>query len=131
MSAISRCAQQLVHVDEAGKCHIQEEAAAYLGQLEGKLSVIGIAGLYRTGKSFLLNRLLGSQSGFTVGSSVNPCTKGLWIWGEAVQLAPDHHCMLIDTEGLGSTKDSQLRHAGLIIVRFVIFVLHLQCHGSH
>lgn len=104
MSANSRCAQQLVHVDEAGRCHIQEEAAAYLGQFEGKLSVIGIAGLYRTGKSFLLNRLLGSQSGFAVGSSVNPCTKGLWIWGEAVQLAPDHHCILIDTEGLGSTQ---------------------------
>jgi len=102
--AVSRCAHQLVHVDEAGRCHIQEEAAAYLGQIEGKLSVIGIAGLYRTGKSYLLNRLLGSQSGFAVGSSVNPCTKGLWIWGEAVQLAPDHHCILIDTEGLGSTQ---------------------------
>lgn len=40
------------------------------------------AGKYRTGKSFLLNCLLGRQSGFVVGPTVEPCTKGIWIWGE-------------------------------------------------
>ena len=59
-----------------------------------------------TGKSFLLNRLLGLQDGFEIGPSVNPCTKGLWIWGQPVQLAPDYHCILIDTEGLGSSQRS-------------------------
>jgi hypothetical protein len=31
---------------------------------------------FRTGKSFLLNRLLGRQDGFAIGSTINPCTKG-------------------------------------------------------
>ena len=89
-----------------GKCHLQENAVAILNQIPGRLAVVGIAGLYRTGKSFLLNRLLGLQDGFEIGPSVNPCTKGLWIWGQPVQLAADYHCILIDTEGLGSTQRS-------------------------
>lgn len=91
---------------EDGKCHLQENAVAILNQIPGRLAVVGIAGLYRTGKSFLLNRLLGLQDGFEIGPSVNPCTKGLWIWGQPVQLAADYHCILIDTEGLGSTQRS-------------------------
>lgn len=95
---------QLIRIDDDGKCHLQENAVSILSQIQGRLAVIGIAGLYRTGKSFLLNRLLGLQEGFEIGPSVNPCTKGLWIWGQPVQLAPDYHCILIDTEGLGSTQ---------------------------
>jgi len=97
---------QLIQIDEDGKCHLQENAVAILNQIPGRLAVVGIAGLYRTGKSFLLNRLLGLQDGFEIGPSVNPCTKGLWIWGQPVQLAADYHCILIDTEGLGSTQRS-------------------------
>jgi len=38
--------------------------------------VISVAGLYRTGKSYLLNKmLLNTQNGFGVGPTINPCTK--------------------------------------------------------
>jgi len=41
--------------------------------------------MYRTGKSFLLNRvLLNRQDGFGIGPTVNPWTKGLWIWKAAL-----------------------------------------------
>ena len=44
-----------------------------------KVGVIAVAGKYRTGKSFLLNRILlnknGEKSGFGVGPTINPCTK--------------------------------------------------------
>jgi len=48
--------------------------------------VITVAGLYRTGKSYLLNRmLLNKQSGFGVGPTINACTKGLWVWGTPIK----------------------------------------------
>ena len=45
---------------------------------EGPLGVVAVAGLYRTGKSYLLNRMLLNRSnGFGVGPTINPCTKVL------------------------------------------------------
>ena len=44
-----------------------------------KIGVIAVAGKYRTGKSFLMNRILlnkkGEKTGFGVGPTINPCTK--------------------------------------------------------
>jgi Guanylate-binding protein, N-terminal domain len=39
--------------------------------------------MYRTGKSYLLNRVIlnvQKGEGFGVGPTINPCTKGLWMW---------------------------------------------------
>jgi len=44
--------------------------------VQGSIGVISVAGLYRTGKSYLLNRmLLNRSSGFGIGPTVNACTK--------------------------------------------------------
>jgi hypothetical protein len=43
-----------------------------------RIGIIAVAGKYRTGKSFLLNRILldkKEESGFGVGPTINPCTK--------------------------------------------------------
>ncbi|CAE7407017.1 GBP1 [Symbiodinium pilosum] len=117
---------QLIQIDDDGKCHLQENAAAILSQIPGRLAIVGIAGLYRTGKSFLLNRLLGLQAGFEIGPTINPCTKGLWIWGQPVQLAPDYFCILIDTEGLGSTQrtascDMQILSLCILLSSYFIY----------
>ena len=47
-----------------------------------ELGVVSIVGKYRTGKSFFVNRVLLNQkkAGFQVGPTINPCTKGLWLW---------------------------------------------------
>lgn len=63
--------------------------------------------MYRTGKSYLLNRmLLNRENGFSVGPTVNPCTKGLWIWSKPIYGVDDHGkrlpLLLIDTEGFGA-----------------------------
>lgn len=49
-----------------------------------KVSVVAIAGPYRTGKSFLANRLLNQSKGFEIGSTTQACTKGIWIWNKPV-----------------------------------------------
>jgi hypothetical protein len=46
-------------------------------QVEAPVSIISVAGMYRTGKSFLLNHILiGENHGFEVGPTVEACTKG-------------------------------------------------------
>ena len=66
-----------------------------------------MAGLYRTGKSYLLNRVLMNRaSGFGVGPTVNPCTKGLWVWSKPLQgYTPSGEpikILVVDSEGLGA-----------------------------
>ena len=66
--------------------------------------MVAVCGRARQGKSFVLNRLLGRSSGFTVAPTTRPCTKGLWMWSQPVEhVAPDgRRCslVLLDTEGI-------------------------------
>ena len=73
-----------------------------LAGIDKNIAVISVAGPYRTGKSFLLNRFAGKQLGFELGATTNPCTDGLWIWGEPIPLDDETSVILIDTEGLNS-----------------------------
>ena len=97
----------LVTVDPSGKYILQDEAIDFLRSLQGPIGVISVAGLYRTGKSYLLNRMLLNRSnGFGVGSTINACTKGLWVWGTPLkgQSADGEpiNIIIIDTEGIGA-----------------------------
>ena len=69
-----------------------------------RLAVICVAGPYRSGKSFLLNRLLGRSDGFEIGGTVQSCTRGIWMWGRPVKISEDLHAIFLDTEGLGSCE---------------------------
>ena len=107
-----------ITVDEAtGRFTVAPEATALLRSLgAARVSVVAIAGTYRTGKSFLLNQLAGGAT-FSVGSSVRACTKGLWLHGGARALdggggdgaagAPRDATLFLDTEGFGSTARSE------------------------
>lgn len=122
-------ALQLVRIDDDGRCHAQKDALDVLRNLPKgkKIGVIGVAGLYRTGKSFLLNRLMGLQQGFEIGSTVNACTKGIWMWGQPVEIGSDFMAILIDTEGLGSaqrTTNSDMKIFSLCVLLSSLFVLN-------
>jgi hypothetical protein len=57
---------------------VSEEAKELLRNVKDRVGIIAVAGKYRTGKSFLLNRILldkKDNSGFGVGPTINPCTK--------------------------------------------------------
>jgi len=43
---------------ESSSFEINSEALDFIKSLEGPLGVVAVAGLYRTGKSYLLNRML-------------------------------------------------------------------------
>ena len=91
-----------------------EQGEEVIKSLKGEFGVIAVAGMYRTGKSYLLNRmLLNRQKGFSVGPTVNPCTKGLWIWSKPIYGNGENGkrlpMLLIDTEGFGA-RDEDSNH---------------------
>ena len=60
---------------------VSEEAATLLKTYKEKIGIIVVAGKYRTGKSFLLNKILLNQQenkGFGVGPTINPYTKVIY-----------------------------------------------------
>jgi len=58
---------------------VTEEAKELLANVKERIGIIAVAGKYRTGKSFLLNRIILGKAegdkGFGVGPTINPCTK--------------------------------------------------------
>ena len=113
---------------ENGKFIIPEQASKLLSQKTNEnIGIISLVGKYRTGKSFLLNRVILNRqqsSGFDVGPTFKPCTKGIWIWSEPLIITNNHSpkpfpCFLIDTEGLGA-YDEEVNHDSKI---FLIAIL--------
>ena len=95
-------------------------------QLDGTVSVCSVAGVYRTGKSYILNQLASRQSGFGIGSTVQACTKGIWMWGAPLQTGgastPDaaKYMLLLDTEGLQSICQSEGHDAKIFCLAILL-----------
>jgi len=87
---------------------VQAEGLAALEAIQGPVAPVIVIGPYRSGKSFLLNQLLGvgCTDGFGVGHTRDTQTKGVWVWGEpmASQSQPGTSLVFLDTEGLESTR---------------------------
>ena len=50
--------------------------------------------------------LLGRSGGFGVGPTINPCTKGLWVWSRPIKGTTIEqqsiNVLIIDSEGIGA-----------------------------
>ena len=114
--------------DITKKFLINEEAIKILSKEENKqIGILSLVGKYRTGKSFLLNRVLiekKSSKGFEVAPTIKPCTKGIWLWASPLIINNNYSntpfpAYLIDTEGLGA-YDEEINHDSKI---FLIAIL--------
>ena len=95
---------------------INEEAIQFLNSIKGPVSVVTIAGEYRSGKSYLAGTLIGHNGAFKMGDSYKGVTKGFWIYDKAIQIPNSTgeiiNVIFIDSEGLADTtnkKDKDLK----------------------
>ncbi|TRY66318.1 hypothetical protein DNTS_024315 [Danionella cerebrum] len=100
----------LIEDDQSGKLCVRKEARDILDAINEPVVVVSVVGLYRTGKSYLMNRLAGQQSGFALGSTIESKTKGIWMWCVPHPCKTGHTLVLLDTEGLGDVKKGDEKH---------------------
>ncbi|XP_043924751.1 guanylate-binding protein 1-like isoform X2 [Protopterus annectens] len=81
-----------------------ESGLKILESIELPLVVVAVFGMYRTGKSYLMNRLCNKKQGFSLGFTIRPHTKGIWMWGLPHPRNPEYCLLLLDTEGMGDTE---------------------------
>ncbi|XP_018428542.1 PREDICTED: guanylate-binding protein 1-like [Nanorana parkeri] len=87
-----------------GKFVVNPKAIDILSRFSQPAVVVAIVGLYRTGKSYLMNKLAGAQKGFNLGATIQAETKGIWMWCVPHPLKENHTLVLLDTEGLGDVE---------------------------
>lgn len=111
---------------------VTPEAMNFLKTITCKVGVIAVAGKYRTGKSFLLNRVIldTQRGGFGVGPTINPCTKGLWLYTKLIETTTQHgeqfEVLVIDSEGIGAfdedeNHDTKIFLLALLLSSFFIY----------
>ncbi|XP_006641621.2 guanylate-binding protein 1-like isoform X1 [Lepisosteus oculatus] len=94
----------LIENGQDGQFCVNPIALEILNQISQHVVVVSVVGLYRTGKSYLMNKLSGKKRGFALGSTIQSHTKGIWMWCVPHPTKPDHTLVLLDTEGLGDVE---------------------------
>jgi hypothetical protein len=99
------------------KLVIHESGLRFLSSLTAPLAIVAVSGRAKTGKSFMMNQILGvsdKNSAFPVGISFTPGTKGLLLWDQphyytipdCSESSRESLCnitvVFMDTEGLGT-----------------------------
>lgn len=109
---------------------VSVEAEEFLKSTKGCLAVLGVLGKYRTGKSFILNRvILNDQKIFQTGQTVNACTRGIWMCSKITDFQNDRgetiSTLVLDSEGLSSTEnasnDKNICALMLLLSSFLIY----------
>ncbi|XP_035664224.1 guanylate-binding protein 6-like [Branchiostoma floridae] len=114
---------------------IVQEALALLEGIEEPVSVLAICGPCRTGKSYILSRLLGTSDAFELGHFADPQTFGIWM-GTKVLRGKDFTIVLLDTEGIDAPAASAVQDASILVLtillssRVIYNSLNVPCKGD-
>lgn len=89
------------------------------------VKIVTVCGLYRSGKSFLLNLIMGTNQGktFEVGNTVNACTAGIWLRHSRIEGPNDPVVLLLDCEGSGNTQSDREHDARIVALALLLCTL--------
>ncbi|KAM9439442.1 guanylate-binding protein 2-like isoform 1-T6 [Clarias gariepinus] len=103
-----------------GSLCVNAGAVEHLSKYNQPVVVVSVVGLYRTGKSYILNRLAGKQTGFALGSTIESKTKGIWMWCVPHPYNAGQTLVLLDTEGLGDVDKGDSKNNAWIFCLAVL-----------
>ncbi|XP_051855994.1 guanylate-binding protein 4-like isoform X3 [Antechinus flavipes] len=103
-----------------GELKLNPHALQILTSITKPVVVVAITGQHCTGKSYLMKRLAGSNPFFSLGSTVQSETKGIWMWCVPHCSKLDHVLVLLDTEGLGDVEKADSKNDSWIFALAVL-----------
>ena len=117
-------------IDFSKGFQINKEALEFLRSINEEIMIVSVIGKARTGKSYLMNLLLdlvGKGEGFQVASTLQSCTKGIWLWGTPKNsLNGKAKIIFLDSEGTSSidksTKTYDSRIFALVVLISSLFL---------
>lgn len=95
------------------------ETLQLLESIEKPLAVLAIGGSCRTGKSYVLSRILGSADDFALGHTMDAKTFGIWI-GTTVLECNEFTILLMDTEGIDSANSKARDDASILVMTVLL-----------
>ncbi|XP_060575072.1 guanylate-binding protein 4-like [Ruditapes philippinarum] len=124
MCLISSESVEDVHGEEIIKMEEKQEVLNQLKEIDLPMVIVAVVGQYRTGKSYLMNLLAESTTGFALGDMIESKTKGIWVWCKMHPTMSDTVLLLLDTEGLGDVEKGDPSHDNKI---FTLATLLCNC----
>ncbi|XP_059809220.1 guanylate-binding protein 1-like [Hypanus sabinus] len=113
-----------------GKLQLNPEALKVLQSIEVPMVVVAVVGAARTGKSYLMNCLAGDKKGFSVKSTIQSHTKGIWMWCRSLPQRPNEVLLLLDTEGLGDPDKGDIDNDNFIYLLAILLSSILIYNGQ-
>ncbi len=98
---------------------IVPETLRLLESIRRPVAVLAICGPSRTGKSYLLSRMLGSADAFDLGHTMDAQTFGIWI-GTTVLDCEEFTLLLMDTEGIDAVSASMKDDARVLVMTVLL-----------
>ena len=96
-----------------------DSTLSILKEIKKPVAVLSICGPYRTGKSYILSRILGSSNAFELGHTMDACTFGIWMGTTALE-CDDYVMLLLDTEGIDAVGASGSDDARIFVMTILL-----------
>ena len=105
-----------------GHLKVVQEAIDLLSTIEKPVSILSVCGPFRTGKSYLLSRILGNHNAFKVGHTMKTCTKCVWM-ATTVLECEEFVVVLLDTEGMDAIDEEGSDESDYVKKQLMVAVL--------
>jgi len=107
------------HHNEYGEMILNEEALDIIREIDGPVAIIAVVGSYRRGKSWFANVLHGRHDGFMLGSTVERCTQGIYMWDKPFDYQ-GKKMIVLDCEGIDDPKQNQQFATKLFVLSLTV-----------